>query len=110
MTTQNTVRVVVFDNQKEPYGRLPPTKAPAFFAWFKEKIDPVPEEFKSQTRIVLEPLCSDDGVEVHIVIFYERPENEAEIARREQRLLEQAERHRAYELQKLAELKEKYEK
>ena len=86
-----------------------PTNVRGFMAFWNEKLDLVPEEYKESATIDIDakPFC--DFANLSVEICYYRSETDEEEQQREQREREQAERRRQKELKELDRLRQKYE-
>ena len=85
-----------------------PEKADEFFAFWKEKVNLVPEEYRNTTRIEI-GLGDDYGhAELNATVSFTRPETGQEEAGRERRTVAKDYWIRREELAQLAKLKEKY--
>ena len=103
-------RVVVFDEEKYD-GEWPPTSAPECVAWFTKKLETIPLEYTATATVEIDSVDRYEGTSyAHIVISYNRPETDDEVADREKEELRRQEAQKALELRSLAALKAKYEK
>ena len=106
---RNITQVIVFD--KEQYeGDWPPNDATEYVAWFAAKIEAIPAEYRDTAKIKLESVNSyEDSHDVHLEIYYHRPETDDEMAYRGVEERRREEQQNAQELRTLAALKAKYE-
>jgi hypothetical protein len=100
--------VEVFRNDKYEGKDWPSDNAFEFIEWFNEKISSIPEEFRESATIDILPGYGDCPV-TSIEIYYKRPETEDEIKEREFKAQKIAEIEKFMELNKLEQLKKKYE-
>jgi len=102
------IMVEVF--KKEQYdGDWPERNAIEFLAWFEEKINSIPEEFRREAKIELEALSSyEESAYVSLEIYYYRPETGDEELVRKSKEQNRIELVKQRELKQLEELKRKY--
>jgi hypothetical protein len=106
MKQQKTIRKTV-----EQYDAdWPPEDAAGALAWFQQKLDCVPSEFRTTARIQIDSEESYGSSKATIEISYTRPETDEEEAQRKQQAAAKADRQRADELRTLAALQAKYGK
>lgn len=81
-----------------------------FIDWITEIRDGIPEQFKQDARIDIDP-CPDGygGAELTIEVWYPRPETRSEGDKRRAASKAKADAHKQGELEQLARLKAKYE-
>ena len=96
--------------KKEQYdGEWPEENAIKFLAWFEEKINSIPKEFKDSAKVELEAVSSYGGCAyASIEIYYYRPETDEEEIARKAKEQNKAELQKQRELRQLEELKRKY--
>lgn len=106
---KNIIRITVLD--KERYdGDWPPEDAAGAIAWLSEKLESIPEAFRSTAKIEFDSVSSDeDSHYARIEITYSRPETDEEEAVRLANNRLAAEAQRSRELQQLEDLRRKYE-
>ena len=102
-------RVTIFDKEQYDGGEWPPTDATECVAWFSGKLEAIPAEYRATAKVEIESVASyEDSHYAHIVIYYDRPETDDEMAAREAEELRHQEAQKAQELRTLAALKAKY--
>lgn len=101
-------RVTVFD--KEQYdGEWPPTDMTECVAWFAGKLETIPSEYRATAKVEIESVSVyEDSHYARIEIYYDRPENDGEMAAREAEERCRQEAQKEQELRTLAALKAKY--
>lgn len=97
--------VDVFNSEQYDGRDWPSENAIDFIGWFNEKISLIPEEFRDSSTIDI----SSPYDYVSIEIYYKRPETEEEIKEREFKAQKIAEIEKFMELNKLEQLKKKYD-
>lgn len=104
------ITVTVFN--KERYdGEWPPEDAAGAIAWLSEKVESIPEAFRSTARIELDSAGDYEGPHyARIKITYSRPETDEEETNRMQEEEARQQRRRQEELDTLARLQAKYGK
>ena len=80
---KNIIRVSIFSNaQCAPNG--PSTNLIQFNTWFTQKLKSIPAEYQGSARVELSSVEGYDGVyDANISVFYNRPETDAEVSKRE---------------------------
>jgi len=102
------IKIEVF--KKDQYdGEWPEENAAKFLAWFEEKINSIPKEFRDSAKVELEAVpgyehCAYASIE----IYYYRPETDEEEIARKAKEQNRAELKKQLELRQLEELKRKY--
>lgn len=99
------ITVKVFDKKSE-YD-LPETPE-AFLAYWKEKFERVPEQFRASTRVEVEANTCYDSAQLSIAVSYVRPETDEEMSRRERDEASRLSAQEENERRQLAALKAKY--
>ena len=105
MKEQKLVRIVVFENR---FLEDIPTPPDEFMAFWQEKIDLIPQEFRCSGRAYIEPYPFGDSSSLFLEISFERPETEEEAIIRTRNEIHVRERTKARELSELAILQAKY--
>lgn len=102
------VTITVFN--KEQYdGEWPPEDAAGAIAWLSEKIESIPEAFRSTARIEFDSAGGYEGAHyARIKVTYNRPETDEEYADRLVAEEARKQRERQFELDTLARLQAKY--
>ena len=102
------IKIEVF--RKERYeGEWPEKNAIAFLAWFEEKINSIPEEFRGSAEVEIDSVSLGEGSSYALIeIYYSRPETKEEAKARELKQHDKAELLKQRELRQLEELKRKY--
>ena len=105
---KNNVTVTVFD--KEQYdGEWPPENAAECLAWFAEKIDGIPEEFRDTAKVEISSASGYEGSSYgHIEISYTRQETDEEEQKRETLLEHKAAAQQGRELAEFKKLQKKF--
>ena len=102
------IMIEVFNKQRYDCD-WPPRGAVEFIAWFEEKINSIPEEFRRAAIVDLGAVESyDNSYYATIEIYYCRPETKEEERIRADKEQEYAKSLREKELKQLKELKRKY--
>lgn len=101
-------QVVLFD--EEQYGGgWPPRNATEYIAWFTEKLECIPAEYRATASIDIDSVSSyEDSHYARIQITYIRPETDEEVVIREAQEQAREAARKAFDLKQLAALKEKY--
>jgi len=94
----STVKVTIYE--KDSCYDIP-SDAAGFINFFQEKIDSIPEEFKSSAQIDVEASAFYDSALLGVCVYYFRPKTKAELEKDAQLEAEGFERER---LKKLADL------
>ena len=103
------IKVEVF-NEEQYDGEWPSENGAEFIAWFQEKLESIPQEFRGSAKIELDSVSGYEGSSyASIEIYYYRPETEEEAKVRESKSQYRAELLRQRELRQLEELKRKYD-
>lgn len=102
-------QVVVFDGEQYD-GEWPPEDATGCIAWFSEKLESIPPEYRSAAKIEIDVKGSYvNSCYARIEIYYDRTETDDEENAREAENQRRREAQKAQELRTLAALKAKYE-
>lgn len=102
---RNTVEVTVF-NDDDISCELP-EKPDEFMAWWQDKLDMVPVEYKASAKIEVECYEGYGSGQLEVTVSYTRPENDEEVAKRELRERKNQELQERQELCEFERLKEK---
>lgn len=102
-----TIRVEVYSGEKYDAG-WPPSNGLEFLSWITSKIESVPEEFRGAVEIDIESETQYESSQATIDIYYDRPENNADKAEREDKRSRYEELNKRQELKELNRLKQKY--
>ncbi len=101
-------RVIVFEEEKYD-GDWPPDDAAGYIAWFVEKLNSIPEEYRANATIEIGSRRSYEDISfATLEIYYTRPETDSEMAARKAEERRRQEAAKAEELRTLAALKAKY--
>lgn len=107
---KNIIRITVFDKERHD-GEWPPEDAAGAIAWLSEKLESIPEAFRSTAKIEFDSVGSYEGSHyARIEITYSRPETDEEETNRMQAEEARQHRQRQEELDTLARLQAKYGK
>jgi len=99
-------KITTFSSESIVYAM--PSKPTEFLAFWEEKFNEVPEEYRDSTEIEFEADMDYDSVISSVEIYYYRPETEEEKEEREARETQARMINEARERQQLALLMEKY--
>ncbi len=92
------------------YEGTPVEEIPEYLKWLKDTINKIPKEYQNSAGI--EHIANDDGygfIHKETQIYYFRPETEIEFNKRKTIKEQGLNQQKVNDLQKLKELKEKYE-
>ena len=104
------ITVTVF-NEEQYGGEWPPENAAGAIAWLSEKVESIPEAFRSTAKIEFDSVGGYEGSHhARIEITYTRPETDEEESDRMRVEEVRHQRQRASELDTLARLQAKYGK
>ena len=83
MTTKQEVQETIFNGSRHEGDGWPPEDPAGFVAWFQERIDRIPAEYRSTATIELDTQSGYYGdSSVSIEITYRRPETDEQFAAR----------------------------
>ena len=101
------IKEVVYAN-KGDFVELP-ENLDEFLRWWTDKVDMIPQEYRAEAKVECTSGIFYECSHLEIEIYYNRPETDEEIRLRLHQESLNLEAIRRQELQKLAELKAKYE-